>query len=70
MANRPIPYFARDRTAAALMDMKTAEFLANVAAGHFPRGTEIAPGVVRWNTEDLRTIASGKLAVPERGLEL
>lgn len=60
MANRPLPILATETTAAQLLDMKPAEFRALVGAGHLPRGREIAPGMVRWITEDLRKIASGE----------
>jgi hypothetical protein len=54
-----VPVLASEATAARLLDMKPAEFRALVEAGHLPRGREIAPGIVRWNVEDLRRIASG-----------
>lgn len=53
------PILASETSAARLLDMKLAEFRALVEAGHLPRGREIAPGVLRWVTEDLRRIASG-----------
>ena len=60
MARQPlgghIPILASDTTSAALLDMKPAEFRSLVAAGALPRGREIAPGVVRWDTERLRAI--------------
>lgn len=59
MANRPLPIMATETTAAQLLDMKPAEFRALVGAGHLPKGREIAPGMVRWITEDLHKIASG-----------
>lgn len=54
------PIFASEASAARLLDMKPAEFRALVEAGHLPRGREIAPGVVRWSSDDLRRIASGE----------
>ena len=54
------PILASEATAARLLDMKPAEFRALVEAGHLPRGREIAPGVPRWVTDDLRRIASGE----------
>lgn len=56
----PAPLFASEQSAARLMDMKTADFRALVEAGHLPRGREIAPGVVRWPVDDLRSIAKGQ----------
>lgn len=50
---------ASETSAARLLDMKVAEFRALVGSGHLPRGREIAPGVLRWVTDDLRRIASG-----------
>lgn len=51
--------FASETSAARLLDMKVAEFRSLVEAGHLPRGREIAPGVLRWATDDLRRIANG-----------
>lgn len=53
------PILANETSAARLLDMKPAEFRSLVEAGHLPRGREIAPGLIRWNTEDLLRIASG-----------
>ncbi|MFN3823597.1 MAG: hypothetical protein ACK4RN_06420 [Pseudorhodobacter sp.] len=53
------PILASETSAAKLLDMKLAEFRSLVEAGHLPRGREIAPGVLRWVTDDLRRIASG-----------
>ncbi len=60
MANRPTPILANEITAAALLDMRPAEFRALVAGGHLPRGREIAPGVVRWDIEQMRKIGTGE----------
>lgn len=54
------PILASETSAARLLDMKVAEFRSLVEAGHLPRGREIAPGVHRWITDDLRRIASGE----------
>jgi len=56
---RPPPILAKESTSAALLDMRQAEFRALVAAGHLPRGREIAPGVIRWDAEQLRAIGRG-----------
>ncbi|GHF70931.1 hypothetical protein [Seohaeicola zhoushanensis] len=54
------PILANEKTAAALLDLTAAEFRRLVDAGHLPRGREIAPGFVRWETEELRRICSGE----------
>ena len=56
-----------ETNAAALLDMKPAEFRALVEAGHLPRAREIAPGVPRWDTEQLRMIGKGEAI--EGGIE-
>jgi predicted DNA-binding transcriptional regulator AlpA len=53
------PILASETTAAHLLDMKPAEFRELVKAGSLPKGREIAPGVVRWSSDDLRRIANG-----------
>jgi len=58
--NRLTPFFANEATAAALLDMKKAEFCRLVDLGHLPRGREIAPGCVRWEAETLRKIGTGE----------
>lgn len=55
-----VPIFASEVNAARLLDMKTAEFRALVESGHLPQGRVIAPGLVRWPVDDLRTIARGE----------
>ena len=55
------PLLASDKTAAALLDLKPTEFLRLVEAGVLPPGREIAPGLVRWDTEQLRAIGRGDL---------
>lgn len=64
------PFLASEKTAAELLDMKPTEFRQLVRAGHLPRGEEIAPGVVRWETDHLRNLRAGRLARPDVGLEL
>lgn len=54
------PILASEMSAARLLDMKLPEFRSLVEAGHLPRGREIAPGVLRWVTDDLRKIACGE----------
>lgn len=53
------PILASESTAAALLDMKPAEFRRLVEAGHLPGGREIVPGVRRWAVDDLRRVANG-----------
>ena len=55
MTNRPAPILASERTAAQLLDMKPAEFLALVEAGHLPKAGRFD----RWDVEELRRIARG-----------
>jgi len=56
--SRPAPLFANDRNAAALLDMKPAEFRALVDKGVLPGPKNIA-GYERWRVADLDAIASG-----------
>jgi len=53
------PIFASDVTAARLLDLRTSQFMDLVKKGYLPPGQEIAPGVLRWDTEDLRRISNG-----------
>jgi hypothetical protein len=69
MANRPVPLMVGEKTAAELFDMKTADFLKGVDAGYFPLPKEIG-GHRRWAMEDLRSIAEGRKARPDGGLEI
>ncbi len=50
---------ASETTAARLFDLDTRKFNRLVAEGHLPPGFEIAPGVLRWDTETLKKIANG-----------
>ncbi|MBM2320507.1 MULTISPECIES: hypothetical protein [Roseobacteraceae] len=56
---RHTPIMASETTAARLLDLRTNEFKALVDEGHLPPGHEIAPGVVRWDTEVLKRISAG-----------
>ena len=56
------PILATAEKAAQLLDMKPAEFANLVRARHLPRGREIAPGVIRWDVQELLTICSGEAA--------
>lgn len=53
------PLWASETTAAKLLDMKPREFRALVEDGHLPRGREIAPGMIRWDADELRAIGQG-----------
>ena len=70
MAKGILPILANETTAAALLDMRPAEFRALVFAGHLPQGREIAPGYPRWDTDELRRLCKGELARPDGGLTL
>ena len=54
------PLLASDTTAARLLDLRTPQFLKLVQEGHLPPGREIAPGVLRWDTEVLRRVSTGE----------
>lgn len=58
---RPAPLFANDRSAAALLDMKPAEFRGLVNDGVLPKPTKIG-GFERWDVEQLQSIARGDAA--------
>lgn len=56
------PILASEPSAAALLDMPLETFRELVQAGSLPRGIELAPGLVRWDVEDLRRIGRGDAA--------
>ena len=58
-AGKQHPLMASETTAARLFDLDTRKFNKLVADGDFPPGVEIAPGVLRWDIEVLKKIASG-----------
>lgn len=58
------PILASETTAAQLLDLRTREFKTLVNEGHLPPGHEIAPGIVRWDTEVLKRISSGHVTGP------
>lgn len=58
MANRLTPILANETTAAALLDMRPAEFRALVDGGHLPKGRAVG-GFTRWDVEDIRRIIRG-----------
>ncbi len=59
--SRHAPLFANDRNAAALLDMKPAEFRGLVDDGVLPRPTKIGD-FERWDVEQLQSIARGDAA--------
>lgn len=65
MARRTLtPRFARDRTAAQLLDMTPSEFLALVKAGALPRPTRVGD-LDRWSVADLDAILHGNIPQPD-----
>jgi len=56
---KALPIWASEKTAAQLLDMKPCEFRSLVNDGHLPRGREIAPGLIRWDADQLRLIGRG-----------
>ena len=57
----PTLLFACERSAAKLLDMKPAEYRAQVNGGHLPPAREFG-GFKRWDVLDLRRIISGEAA--------
>ncbi|MFT6426200.1 MAG: hypothetical protein ACJAYH_000387 [Celeribacter sp.] len=51
---------ASETTAARLLDLEAKQFRSLVDQGYLPNGHEIAPGVVRWDTEMLKQISNGE----------
>lgn len=58
MPNDVAPLFAGDKKAAALLDMKPAEFRSSVNDGVLPTPIDIG-GFERWDVEQLKAIARG-----------
>ncbi|WP_297775585.1 hypothetical protein [uncultured Roseovarius sp.] len=56
--SRPAPILASEKTAAALLDMKPAEFRSLVERGALPRPQDIQ-GFSRWRVADLEAIWTG-----------
>ncbi len=61
MPNRANLLFANDKNAAALLDMKPAEFRGLVDDGVLPKPTKIGE-FERWDVEQLQSIARGDAA--------
>ncbi|WP_282027092.1 hypothetical protein [Limimaricola cinnabarinus] len=60
------PILATEKTAAQLLDMKPAEFRRLVEQGALPKPRRFD----RWDVDELRSVASGKAAHGEDGLDL
>lgn len=56
------PIMVAERNAARKLDLSLTEFRRLVGEGLLPPGRQIAPGVIRWDVETLRRIASGQAA--------
>lgn len=54
-------FFASERNAAALLDLKPVEFRGLVDGGVLPKATQIG-GFERWDVEQLQAIARGEAA--------
>ncbi len=57
----PALIFATERSAARLLDMKTAEFAQLVGNGHLPKPRRIG-NMKRWDVDELRRIIVGEVA--------
>lgn len=55
-----VPLFVAEATAARLLDLPVWKFRELVESRHLPRGREIAPGVFRWVTDDLRSVGTAE----------
>ena len=60
------PLFASEATAAALLDMKPAEFRDLVAAGSLPGANKLN----RWDVAELQAIMRGQAHRPKDELDL
>jgi hypothetical protein len=58
MPNRPAKLWVKDKTAAALLDMKPAEFLSLVECGALPKPRDFH-GHIRWRVAELDAIGDG-----------
>ena len=70
MGARPVERLAvRESRAAAMLDLKPAEFRALVDAGALPPPFEIG-GHKRWRVDQISAILGGKAAIPEEDFTL
>ena len=60
------PLFASERTAAALLDMRPAEFRSLVDGGALPPPNHLG----RWDVEELAAVARGKTPKPREDFDL
>ena len=67
--SRHTPIFVRATTAAAMLDMSTAEFRRLVAAGALPPPVGIG-GHERWHVAQIEAMLSGIAARPNQDFEL
>lgn len=63
------PLFARETTAASLLDMKPKQFRTLVDQGALPAPCTIA-GERRWDVEELQSIIRGRKPTAPEGIEL
>jgi hypothetical protein len=63
------PLFARDTTAARLLDMPPARFRTLVNQGALPAPCHVA-GEKRWDVEELQSVMRGVKLRPTEGLDL
>ena len=63
------PLMASETTAARLLDLGTKQFRSLVDDGYLPKGREIAPGVVRWDTDTLQRISNGEVGETQRAIQ-
>lgn len=63
------PMFASERSAAALLDMKPAEFRRLVSAGALPPPVRIG-ALERWNVAQIEAALRGDAARPDGEFEL
>ena len=65
-----MPLFAKERTAAKLLDMTPQEFRDLVQAGSLPAPMKIGKNHERWSIEDIKAIMNGTAARPQEDFEL
>jgi hypothetical protein len=63
---KPAPLFASEPTAAALLDMRPAEFRELVSAGALPQPVRFG----RWDVTELQAIMRGTAARPKEEFDL
>lgn len=68
-AGKQTPLMASETTAARLMDLGAKQFRSLVDEGYLPKGHEIAPSVVRWDTDTLKQISNGEVGDIQGSIE-